>query len=181
MNTIETTIEISCFSRGTTLLIAAVMAAISCAKEKDEPTPAPAPRESDATPDKPKDDQVPQDSTEDPQNDDEDHASPTSFTVADLLQTARKATSRYERLTIPNSSFRSVKTWKSETYAWAKLTYEVRAAAGATTEEQLFLACHFHGAELGCHKKDQTDPSEPIDTMPDDDLPPLDDDLPPLE
>lgn len=105
---------------------------------------------------------------------------PATFTVADLLQTAKKVTTRYERLAIPNSSLQLVKTWKSESYLWAKLTYKVGTDTASPTEEHLFLACHFHGAELGCHKKDESDPSEPEDTPAGDDLPTADDELPPI-
>jgi hypothetical protein len=106
---------------------------------------------------------------------------PTDYTVGDLLNTAKKATTRFERLAITNSAFKSVKTWKTEYYTWAKLTYTVTSSESSITEEHIFLACHFHGEELGCHKKDQSDPSEPSDTEDDDGLPPIDDELPPID
>ncbi len=95
---------------------------------------------------------------------------PTEFKVSDLLQTAVKATTRFERLAISDSEVFRVKTWKSEAYAWARLTYKI---SNSSTEEQLFLACHFHGDELGCHKKDQSDESEPEDSPADSELPPV--------
>jgi hypothetical protein len=95
---------------------------------------------------------------------------PTDFSVADLLHTAEKATSRFERLAIPDSELLGVKTWKSETYAWARLVYK---KSGRLNEEYLFLACHFHGEELGCHKKDESDPSEPADIPSTPELPPI--------
>ena len=101
----------------------------------------------------------------------EDDAPPTAFTVSDLLQTATKATTRFERLAINDSKFIRVKTWKSEKYTWARLSYVI---AEEPKEEHLFLACHFHGKELGCHKKDQTDPTEPTETSSNTELPDID-------
>lgn len=100
---------------------------------------------------------------------DDEHVSEAHFSVTDLLQTATKATTRFERLAIPNTELLGVKTWKSDTYAWAKLSYKIR---GSSKEDYLFLACHFHGEQLGCHKKDQSDPSEPEDNQDDPELPP---------
>jgi hypothetical protein len=98
------------------------------------------------------------------------HESPTEFKVGDLLQTGIKATTRFERLAIPDSEFLRLKTWKSETYVWARLTYKF---SGSSSEENIFLACHFHGAELGCHKKETSDPSEPEDSSTGAELPPI--------
>lgn len=112
---------------------------------------------------------------------DDDHATPTDFSVSDLLATERKASSRFERLAIAGSKITFIKTWKSETYAWAKLSYAVTGPVGAPTENFLYLACHFHGAELGCHRKDSTDASEPIDSVDSESpLPPIDGELPPV-
>jgi len=169
------------------LWLALSIAVASCAKRKDEPRPDTPPQDGDASrgdpptppppappaqpgpplpgpPDEPHDD------------DDDDHATPTSFSVADLLRTARKATTRFERLAITGAVFDRVKTWKSDTYAWVRLTYTSPDGSGASPEQHLLLACHFHGDELGCHKKNEPDASEPVDTPPDDD-----DDLPPIE
>jgi hypothetical protein len=100
---------------------------------------------------------------EDPSDkvDDDDPAVPTDFSVADLLETARKATTRFNRLAIPNSEIKSIKTWKAESYTWAKLVYAVTKEDGQVAEGFIFLACHYHGAFLGCHSKDASDPSEP--------------------
>lgn len=103
------------------------------------------------------------------------HGGPAVYTTEHLHQTAVKATNRFERLAIPGSKLKSVKTWKSNDYVWARLTYAV-SVQPEPREESLFLACHFHGSELGCHKKDATDPSEPVDT-PEEEIPSLEEEL----
>lgn len=103
------------------------------------------------------------------------HGGPAVYTIEHLHQTAVKATNRFERLAIPGSKLKSVKTWKSSDYVWARLTYAV-SGQSEPKEESLFLACHFHGSELGCHKKDATDPNEPVDT-PEEEIPSLEEEL----
>lgn len=175
-----------------TLAILAVIFTVACKKESADPKPKSADANqgvdssdtgSDVADDGGVDQDVPADGgTADDDRDDDGHGEvPTSYTVNDLLHTAKKATTRFERLAIANSSFKSVKTWKSANYAWAKLTYTVTSSENTTKEEHIFLACHFHGEELGCHKKDQSDPSEPSDSEDDDGLPPIEDELPPID
>jgi hypothetical protein len=106
---------------------------------------------------------------------------PTSYAVTHLLQAAEKATDRFERLAMPGAKFKSVKTWKTDTDVWAKLTYANAGGSATDADAFLFLACHFHGANLACHKKSESDLSEPVDAESDEsDLPPIDSDLPPL-
>jgi hypothetical protein len=176
-----------------TLVILAVIFASACKKENADPKPRSDDANqgvdsSDTGSDGADDGGVGQDGASDGGTGDEGNGDdgghgevPTSYTVNDLLQTAKKATTRFERLAITNSAFKRVKTWKSEYYAWAKLTYTVTTDENTTKEEHIFLACHFHGDELGCHKKDQSDPSEPSDSEDDDGLPPIDDELPPID
>lgn len=103
------------------------------------------------------------------------HGGPAVYTVEHLHQTAVKATNRFERLAIPGSKLKSVKTWKSNDYVWARLAYAV-SGQPEPKEGSLFLACHFHGSELGCHKKDATDPNEPVDTV-EEEIPSLEEEL----
>ncbi len=105
-----------------------------------------------------------------------EHEGPAVYTTEHLHQTAVKATNRFERLAIPGSKLKSVKTWKSTDYVWARLTYTVSDNPGPT-DEALFLACHFHGSELGCHKKDVTDPSEPLDRPEEEEIPSIEEEL----
>jgi hypothetical protein len=93
--------------------------------------------------------------------DNEDPAVPTQYSVADLMETSRKAAARFTRLAIPDSKIKSIKTWKSATYVWAKLVYRVEKEGANSAEGYLYLACHFHGTLLGCHKRDESDGSEP--------------------
>jgi hypothetical protein len=95
----------------------------------------------------------------------------TDFSVADLHATALKAVRRFQRLAIPGSQFVSAKTWKTPTYTWVTLQYSVRDAAGIEAMHSLYLACHYHGNELGCHKKDAAGPGEPPDEIHSGELP----------
>lgn len=87
-----------------------------------------------------------------------------NYSVMDLQQAARKATSRYEKLALVDSTFIGVKTWKTEKDVWVKLEYETNSNGVTPAKEYLFLGCHFHGKKLSCHKKSEIGPSEPIDT-----------------
>ena len=152
----------------------------ACSESK---TPPKTPQTSDAikseTPSEDRADQGDGPSGDDDSGD--DHATPTDFGVTDLLAAERKASSRFERLAITGSRIDAIKTWKSETYAWAKLTYTVTSEDGQSSERHLYLACHFHGSELGCHRKDSSDASEPTDPGDlESPLPPIDGELPPI-
>jgi hypothetical protein len=164
----------------THLLAFSVFSAIGCAPNGEPSSKAPNGTENAVG--SPPSDPVPQvspDGSTEPNENDDHAATPTTFSVGDLLATASKATTRFERLAIAGSSFVSVKTWKSDTYAWAKLTYNVTAIDNsAPTTSHLYLACHFHGDSLGCHKKEASDPSEPAEAPDLGELPPMDDELP---
>lgn len=111
---------------------------------------------------------------------DDDHATPQEFTVADLHAVGQKAINRFERMAITSSTFVSYKTWKTTDYIWVRLTYSVPdpAAAGGQKEDLFYMACHFHGNDLGCHKKDNAGTDEPKDDAPNEDpLPPPDPEL----
>jgi hypothetical protein len=110
----------------------------------------------------------------------DDHDRPQSFTVSDLHAVNQKALKRFERMALSSATFESTKTWKTSQYIWVRLTWSLpdAAAANGRKNEHFLLACHFHGNELGCHKKDEPGPDEPADDDHTDDLP--DDDLPPL-
>jgi hypothetical protein len=90
---------------------------------------------------------------------------PQDFSVADLHATGLKAIKRFERLAIPHSSILRYKTWKTATYTWVTLTYSINEPGAAAREDQIYLACHFHGKVLGCHKKNEGGPQEPAEPL----------------
>ncbi len=118
----------------------------------------------DPKPDVVKAEPVPQEDPTPPADTDLTDGSTGDYSVDHLLMTAEKATRRYTRLAIANSVYEGVKTWKTSDYVWAKLTYLAPASDGESMEKSyLYLACHFHGTELGCHKKDDAGSEEPDD------------------
>ncbi len=82
----------------------------------------------------------------------------TDYSVADLHASEQKALSRIERLGFSESQIVSLKTWKTPNYIWTTLTYKPEPNLQA---KAIYLACHFHGQELGCHSKDASGPEEP--------------------
>jgi len=78
-----------------------------------------------------------------------------SFSVEDILLTARKASMRFERLAIPNAKIVSIRSWKTSTYSWAHLTYQISTPELPIDYKSIILACHFHGKVLACHRKNE--------------------------
>ncbi len=78
------------------------------------------------------------------------------YTIQNLSESLGLAIELFVQKVATESSIQKIKLWEAEQNIRVVLSYD---KAGKTANE--FIACHFHGAHMDCHRKRDAGPGEP--------------------